>query len=86
MSGLYFPLRALGAWGLVLAAMVPLGLGVDGMRQVILGPSARGLLPVWTETAILFALAVVLFVVARAMLDYLERLSKREGRLTQRWQ
>jgi ABC-2 type transport system permease protein len=86
MSGLYFPLRTLGALGWVLAGIVPLGFGVDGMRQVILGPGARGLLPVPLETAILFGIGAAFLVLAHFALDYLERLSKREGRLTQRWQ
>ena len=86
LSGLYFPLRALGALGAVAAGIVPLGLGVDAMRQVILGPAARGWLPVRVEVAILAVLAVVFLILARASLRYLEALSKREGRLTQRWQ
>jgi len=86
MSGLYFPLRALGPLGLVLAGLMPLGLGVDAMRQVLIGAAARGLLPVGVETAILFAFTVLFLVLARVALDHLERLSKREGRLTQRWQ
>ena len=86
LSGLYFPIRALGAFGAVAAGLVPLGLGVDAMRQLLLGPAARGLLPIATEVAILAGLAVVFFVLARAALEFLESLSKREGRLTQRWQ
>jgi ABC-2 type transport system permease protein len=86
LSGLYFPLRALGALGAVAAGLVPLALGVDAMRQVLLGAAAHGLLPLATEVAILAGLAVVFFVLARGSLGYLERLSKREGRLTQRWQ
>jgi len=86
MSGLYFPLRTLGGFGLVAAGLVPLGLGIDAMRQVILGPSAHGLLPAPVETAILFALSVVFLFCARLSLAYLENLSKREGKLTQRWQ
>ena len=86
LSGLYFPLRSLGALGAVAAGIVPLGLGVDAMRQVILGPAARGWLPVRVEVAILAVLAVVFLILARASLRYLEALSKREGRLTQRWQ
>jgi len=38
------------------------------------------------ETAILFAFTALFLVLARVALDHLERLSKREGRLTQRWQ
>lgn len=86
LSGLYFPLRALGALGAVAAGLVPLALGVDAMRQVLLGPGAHGLLPMTIEVSILAALALVFFVLARASLGYLESLSKREGRLTQRWQ
>ena len=86
LSGLYFPLRALGALGAVAAGIVPLGLGVDAMRQVLLGPAARGWLPIRVEVAVLAVLAGIFLVLARAALRYLERLSKREGRLTQRWQ
>jgi ABC-2 type transport system permease protein len=86
LSGLYFPLRTLGAFGAVIASVLPLGLGVDAMRQVLLGPAARGLLPVGVETAILFGFAAVFLVLARVSLGHLEGLSKREGRLTQRWQ
>jgi len=85
-SGLYFPIRTLGAVAAVAASFLPLTLGVDALRQVLLGADARGLLPVATETAILTAFAIVFLGVARAALGYLEGLSKREGRLTQRWQ
>ena len=86
LSGLYFPIRALGALGGVAAGLVPLALGVDAMRQVLLGPSAHGLLPMATEVWILSGLGVVFFILARFALQYLENLSKHEGRLTQRWQ
>src|SRR5262245_12875467 len=81
LSGLYFPIRALGALGAFAAGIVPLGLGVDAMRQVLMGPDAHGLLPVSIEVAGLVLLAVVFLFLARRALDYLERLSKREGRL-----
>ena len=58
----------------------------DAMRQVLLGPAARGWLPIRVEVAVLAVLAGIFLVLARAALRYLERLSKREGRLTQRWQ
>ncbi|OGF20669.1 MAG: hypothetical protein A2V63_05735 [Candidatus Eisenbacteria bacterium RBG_19FT_COMBO_70_11] len=86
LSGLYFPIRALGALGATAAGIIPLGLGLDAVRQVLLGTAARGLLPVRIEALILGAFIVVFFVLARMALTYLEGLSKREGRLTQRWQ
>lgn len=86
LSGLYFPLRSLGALGSLAAGLVPLGLGVDAIRQVLMGTSARGLLPLRVETLILAGFSLLFIVLARASLAYLEGLSKREGRLTQRWQ
>ncbi|NOT35247.1 MAG: ABC transporter permease [Candidatus Eisenbacteria bacterium] len=86
MSGLYFPLRTLGGFGLVAACVVPLGFGVDALRQVLLGEAARGLLPLDTEIVILAVLSVGFLILARFSLAQLERISKNEGRLTQRWQ
>ena len=86
LSGLYFPLRTLGALGGVAAGLIPLGLGIDAMRQVLVGEAAHGLLPVPMELGILCAFAAVFLVAARYSMRYLESLSKREGRLTQRWQ
>ena len=86
LSGMYFPIRALGALGAVAAAILPLGLGVDAMRQALLGTGAHGLLPLPVEITILALFSAVFLVLARHALAYLEMLSKREGRLTQRWQ
>ena len=85
-SGLYFPLRTLGTMGFVAAGLMPLALGIDAMRQVLLGSAAHGLLPLRLETAILAVLGVAFLLLARVALAHLENLSKREGRLTQRWQ
>jgi ABC-2 type transport system permease protein len=85
LSGLYFPLRTLGTLGAVAAGLVPLGLGIDAMRQVLLGANARGLFPLRYEVAALVVLAVALYFAARWGMRHLERLAKREGRLTQRW-
>ena len=85
-SGLYFPVRTFGTVGATLAALIPLTLGVDAVRQVLLGEAAQGLLPLSTEAALLAGLTVAFLWMAARALEHLERLSKREGRLTQRWQ
>jgi len=85
-SATFFPISALGAFGSIAAAVLPLTLGVDALRQVLLGPAARGLLPLGVEMAILAVLSAVFLVLARLALAHLETLAKREGRLTQRWQ
>lgn len=86
LSGLYFPLRSLGALGAVATGLLPLALGVDAMRQIMLGPLALGIFPVWAELTGLAVMSAVLFVAARQSMAWLERLAKREGKLTQRWQ
>jgi len=86
LSGLYFPVRTLGALGAVAAGILPLTLGTDALRQVLLGAEAHGLLPIGRECLALAGFgALFLWLAGRAM-AYLEALSKREGRLTQRWQ
>jgi ABC-2 type transport system permease protein len=86
VSGFYFPVRALGYWVALAASILPITLGLDGMRQLLFGPSSNGFLPVDLEIVILAVLAVVFFFLARYLLDYMENLGKREGRLTLRWQ
>ncbi len=86
LSGMYFPIRALGALGAVAAAVIPLGLGVDAMRQALLGAGAHGLMALRFEVLALAAFAILFLVLARFALLHLEMLSRREGRLTQRWQ
>lgn len=85
-SGLYFPVRTFGAIGATLASLLPLTMGVDALRQVLLHEAAQGLLPLSTEIALLAGFTVVFLWAARGALSHLEVLSKREGRLTQRWQ
>lgn len=86
VSGFYFPVRALGFWVSAAASAIPITLGLDAMRQILFGPAAEGWLPVSTEIALLIILAVVFITLAKLSLDYMERLGRREGRLTLRWQ
>jgi len=86
LSGLYFPVRSLGALGSVSAGILPLTLGTDALRQVLLGSAAQGLLPLPAECLALAGFGALFLGLARVALEYLESLSKREGRLTQRWQ
>jgi ABC-2 type transport system permease protein len=86
LSGLYFPIRSLGGLGMAAAGVLPLTLGTDALRQVLLGPAAQGLLPLPVEMAALAGFGVLFLWLAGRALEYLEALSKREGRLTQRWQ
>ena len=82
-SGFYFPIKNLNFWLAVGASLIPLTLGLDAMRQLAFasGP-AIGFLSVPVEMWVLVALCVIFLVGARLLLDYMERLAIREGRLT----
>ncbi len=87
LGGVNFPLRAIGPVAGVVVATLPLGVGLDAMRQLAFADSGvEGVLPVGPEVLILSAMGVVFLVAARLALGYLETLARREGRLTLRWQ
>ena len=81
-SGLNFPLRVIGPWAWGGLGALPLALGLDAMRQLLLGAAvARPLLPVATEVWIL-AVAFVLYVwLAVALLRWTEARGKEQGTL-----
>jgi ABC-2 type transport system permease protein len=87
VSGLNFPVAALGRLGALALATIPLATGLDAMRQLAF---ARGLgpapfLPPEAEAALLVAMTAFFLVLARFMLRTLERRARRDGRLTVRW-
>ncbi len=87
VNGLYFPLKALGPWGFAAISTLPLAIGLDAMRQLVLGPVlARGLLPVGTEVALLAASLPVNLGLAVWLLARSERIGKRTGALILRHQ
>jgi len=85
LGGVNFPLRAIGPVAGVVMATLPLGVGLDALRQLAF-ENVEGILPVGIETIILAVMGVVFLVAARLALGYLETLARREGRLTLRWQ
>jgi ABC-2 type transport system permease protein len=87
LSGFYFPVRCLGFWTCTVASFLPLTLGLDGMRQILFGQEkAMGLLTLPREILFLAALSVLFMFGAVRSLKIMERLAKREGKLTSRWQ
>ena len=94
-SGMYFPagglfLPQLAPWGSAVGlagSIVPAMLGLDALRQLTLGGTAPlYILPPDQELELLLVLAVVFLILARFSLAYLEKLAKREGKLTSRHQ
>ncbi len=84
-SGLYFPVRALGALAASLASVIPLTLGLDAMRQLMFsGDPTLGFLSPKIELAILSVLAVIFITVAYFLLAKLEQVGREQGRLIER--
>jgi ABC-2 type transport system permease protein len=86
VSGFYFPVKSLGMAVTTVAALIPVTIGLDAMRQILFSEPAWGFLPVKTEFIILLALTVLYFFCARKALRIMEEKGRREGRLTLRWQ
>jgi ABC-2 type transport system permease protein len=83
-SGFYFPIKNFSFWISAAASLIPLTLGLDAMRQLVFksGPSL-GFISVQIEIIVLLTLCVVFLIAARLMLDHMEKLAIREGRLTE---
>ena len=88
VSGLNFPVGRLGMLGALAVALLPLAVGLDAMRQLAFagssGSVAFGTPSPWIETLILVAMVLVFLGLARLMLRAMERLARKEGRLTLR--
>jgi len=88
LSGFYFPVKALGFAVALAASVIPITLGLDAMRQLLFPEmmAQLKLLPVGYELVGLAVLSVVFLLAAHRALRFMERLARREGRLTLRGQ
>jgi ABC-2 type transport system permease protein len=85
-SGLYFPVRALGPWVAVSFAVLPLTLGLDALRQVLVPEIANGLLPLGLEIGLLVLSGIAFLCIAAVSWRWLEHRAKATGRLILRFQ
>lgn len=84
VSGFYFPIKSFNFWVAAAASFIPLTLGLDAMRQLIFSSGAAlGFLNVTVEITVLIVLCVVFLTGAKFLLDYMEKLAIREGRITE---
>jgi len=84
VSGFYFPIKSFNFWIAAAASIIPLTLGLDAMRQLVFPSGALlGFLSVKVEIIVLISLCAVFLIGAKFLLDYMEKLAIREGRLTE---
>jgi ABC-2 type transport system permease protein len=88
VSGLNFPVARLGWIGAVAVSLLPLATGLDAMRQLAFSGAAypAGTPSPAVEVGLLVAMVVAFVAAARWLLATLERMARREGRLSIRWQ
>ncbi len=84
LSGSYFPIRSLPFAVQLVASLIPLTFGLDGIRRVTI--QGEGIANIWPSVVALVIFIVVLMPLAKFALNYMENLGKKEGRLTLRWQ
>lgn len=84
LSGFYFPVKNLNFYLALVASLIPLTLGLDAMRQLSFasGPSL-GFLNVRLELGVLLVLSVAFLIGSWRLLQVMEKLAIREGRLTE---
>jgi len=83
VTGFYFPVKSFGNIAAMTAAVIPLTLGLDAIRQLVFsGKPVNPLFSVTVELCALGALTIVLNFAAIKALRYMEDLGKRTGRLT----
>jgi ABC-2 type transport system permease protein len=88
VSGLNFPIAALGRLGALALATIPLATGLDAMRQLAFAgtdPQPPPFLSPAAEAGLLVLMTIFFIGLARFMLRSLEQRARREGRLTVRW-
>jgi ABC-2 type transport system permease protein len=86
-AGFYFPVKALGSLISLPASMIPLTLGLDAFRQLLVpGAETAGLFSVELELFLLVAQAALYVVLSAKVLDRLERAAREAGTLGLRGQ
>lgn len=80
LSGLFFPVRTLGAYVGGAASLIPLTLGLDAIRQLLLPQTPQFLSPL-LETLALAVQTIAYAALAQAALQFMEARARRDARL-----
>src|SRR5207237_3898988 len=80
LSGFYFPVRSLGAVVGGVGSLIPLTLGLDAIRQLVL-PGTPQFIPLHWEIVAVVGQIVLYAVLSQVSLRYLERRARQAARL-----
>lgn len=84
LGGFYFPVKHLGMFAFIGVSLIPTTLGLDGLRQTMLGSYSSGFMTPLNELWVLLAMAVVLTAISVYAVDKLERIGRERGKLVLR--
>ena len=86
LTGMNFPLSKLPSLLTLGAAIIPISLGLDALRQLLFPGQITGVFPPAVEMLILLVIGIIFVIGAYVMLRRMEWLAKVEARLSLRWQ
>lgn len=81
LGGFFFPIKALGMLAAAGAALIPTALGLDGLRQTMMGAYDVGYLPPVTEFWLLLGMGAIFLATSVYAVEKLEQLGRDQGKL-----
>lgn len=81
LGGFFFPVRFLGMVAYASAALIPVALGLDALRQTMLNAYDLGLAHPLTELKLLILMALIFISLAFWAISFMENKGRREGTL-----
>jgi len=85
-SGSFFPIFSVNILFGAIASLIPLTLGIDGLRQVLVVSDYPTLISWEVETVIMFFYALIALRFSKYTLNYMEKSARESGTLTLKWQ
>lgn len=86
LTGMFYPVKNMGFVVSLIASIIPITLGLDGIRQITLpGSEALAFLSVPVEITMLAIVTVVFSIAAVYLLKRMEEKGRRDGTLTEKW-
>jgi len=86
ITGSYFPIFSQNILLAIAGSIVPLTLGIDGLRQVLVVGAYVSPIDWKVESLVMFIYWIVGLRLAKLSLNWMEKLAREQGTLTLRWQ
>ena len=86
LSGSFFPIFSVNILFGAIASLIPLTLGIDALRQVLVVSEYPTLISWEIETVIMFFYALIALRFSKYTLNFMEKSARESGTLTLKWQ